>query len=57
MCPPGYYQSANSPMVTNALGHMMQNRTSCVQVYELTWGHWRIGNNREGTLSVYEEVM
>ena len=23
MCPTGYYQSANGPMVTHALGHMM----------------------------------
>ena len=51
MCPPGYYQSANGPMVTQALGHMMYNRTSCAQVHELPWGPWRIGNNREGTLS------
>ena len=26
---------------------------SCAQVHELPWGHWRIGNNREGTLSVF----
>ena len=31
----------------------MCNRTSCAQVHELPWGHWRIGNNREGTLSVF----
>ena len=29
------------------------NRTSCAQVHELPWGHWHIGNNREGTLSVF----
>ena len=23
MCPPGYYQSANGPMVTHTIGHMM----------------------------------
>ena len=28
-------------------------RTSCAQVHELAWGHWRIGNNRKGTLSVF----
>ena len=28
------------------------NRTSCGQVHELPWGHWRIDNNREGTLSL-----
>ena len=22
-------------------------------MHELPWGHWRIGNNREGTLSVF----
>ena len=49
MCPPGYYQSTNGPMVTHALGHI--NRTSGAQVHELPWSHWRIGNNREGTLS------
>ena len=27
-------------------------RTSCAQVHELPWGHWRIDNNREG-LSVF----
>ena len=48
MCSPGYYQSNNGPMVTWALG-----RTSCAQVHELRWGYWRIGNNQEGTLSVF----
>ena len=43
-CPPGYYQSANGPMVTHALGH----RTSCTQVHELPWGHYQIGNTRDG---------
>ena len=23
MCPPGHYHSANGPMVTHAVGHMM----------------------------------
>ena len=23
MCPPGHYHSANDPMVTHAVGHMM----------------------------------
>ena len=27
MCPPGYYQSANGPMVTHAFGHMMYGYT------------------------------
>ena len=31
----------------------MFNRTPCAQVHELPWGHWRIGNNREGTLPVF----
>ena len=30
-----------------------RNRTSCAQVHELLWHHWRIGNNLEGTLSVF----
>ena len=79
MCPPDYYQSANGPMVTHALGQWcmvtycwyqltkkcstsqarsiiksaMCNHTSCAQVHELPWGHWQIGNNREGTLCVF----
>ena len=28
------------------------NHTSCAQVFELPWGHWRIGSNQEDTLSV-----
>ena len=28
-------------------------RTSCAQVHELLWGQWWIGNNGEGTLSVF----
>ena len=24
-----------------------------LHIYIYTWGHWRIGNNREGTLSVF----
>ena len=35
---------------TVALGH---NCTSCTQIHELPWGHWRTGTNREGTLSVF----
>ena len=31
----------------------MCNRTSYAQVHELPWGHWWIGNNREGRLSVF----
>ena len=31
----------------------INNRTSCAQVNELPWGHWQIGNNLEGTLSVF----
>ena len=31
----------------------MCNHTSCAQVHELPWDHWRISNNREGTLSVF----
>ena len=31
----------------------MYNRTSYAQMNETPWGHWRIGNNREGTLSVF----
>ena len=27
--------------------------TSCAQVHDLSWGHWRIDNNREDTLSVF----
>ena len=30
MCPTGYYQSANGPMVTHALGHMMYGYTLLV---------------------------
>ena len=30
MCPPGYYQSANGPMVIHALGHMMYGYTLLV---------------------------
>ena len=32
MCPPVYYQSANGPMVTRALGHMMYSYTSLVPI-------------------------
>ena len=49
MCPLGYYQSVNGLMATHALGHMTHDvrlrpykRTSCAQVHELLWGHWRI---------------
>ena len=30
MCPPDYYQSANDPMVTHALGHMKYGYTLLV---------------------------
>ena len=30
ICPPGYYQSANSPMETHALGQMMYGYTLLV---------------------------
>ena len=30
MCLPGYYQSANGPMATHALGHMMYGYTLLV---------------------------
>ena len=30
MCPPGYYPSANGPMVAHALGHMMYGYTLSV---------------------------
>ena len=39
--------------IFSSLVPAMCNRTSCPQVHELPWGHWRIGNNREGTLSVF----
>ena len=31
------------------------SHTSCAKVHELPWGHWQmwIGNNRDGTLSVF----
>ena len=32
MWPPGYYQSANDPMVTHALGHMMYDYTLLVPI-------------------------
>ena len=32
ICPPGYYQSANGPMVTHAFGHMMHGYTLLVPV-------------------------
>ena len=53
MCSPGYYQSTNGPRVTHKLGHMMYGCTSCAQVHELPWGNWQIGNNQEGTFSVF----
>ena len=51
MCPRGYYQSVSGPMGT--LVPAMCNRTLYAQVHELQWGHWRISNNREGTLLVF----
>ena len=33
------------------------NRTSCAQVHELPWDHWWIGNNWEGTMSVFLSYM
>ena len=47
MSPHGYYQSANGPMVTHALEHVVNG------YHGLPWGRWQIGNNREGTLSVF----
>ena len=32
---------------------MHLGRTSCDKVHELQWRHWRISNNREGTLSAF----
>ena len=54
MCPPGYYQSANGPMVTHALEHTIHQTihhvSKCMSYHG---GHWQIGNNREGTVSVF----
>ena len=37
-----------------SLVKLMYNRTLwCDRVHESPWGHWRIDNNREGTLSVF----
>ena len=33
MCPTGYYQSANGPMVTHALGHMMYDIYIYIYMY------------------------
>ena len=29
------------------------NRRSCAQVHKLSWSHWQIGNDQEGTLSFF----
>ena len=36
-----------------SLAPLMCNRASCVKLHELPWGLWRIGNNREGKLSIF----
>ena len=33
MCPPSYYQSANGPMVTHALGDMGIAKYMCIYIY------------------------
>ena len=53
-----FNQTCYAPSLTcwtffGSLAPAMCNRISCAQVHELSWGHWRIGNNREGTLSVF----
>ena len=29
---------------------------SCAQMHELPWGHWRIGNNQEGILCLFDYI-
>ena len=54
MCPPGYYQSANGPHGNSCTWtHDVWFDVRYAQVHELPWDHWQIGNNREGTLSVF----
>ena len=35
----------------------MCSRASCAQLHELPRGHWRIGNNRDGKLSVFLTIF
>ena len=49
-----------TPVITNspvASGTWVKSKsTSCSKVHELTWGHWRISNHRQGTLSVFLNI-
>ena len=48
-----YHPCLNCWALFGSLVPAMCNRTSCAQLHELPWSHLRIGNNREGTLSVF----
>ena len=48
MCPHGYYQSANGPVVTHALGHMMYGYTLLVPMNQRVLNKSSKDHNKTG---------
>ena len=48
MCPPGYYKSANSPMVTHPLGHIMYDYTFLVPMNQRQLSNSSKEHNKTG---------